>query len=140
MEQILTLVLSLHTHTYIQRPYDYIPLMILCNSSELSIENCTQVRQIKMRLSYVNFNILHFFNLSPLISPLQNWWLIISLTNGLFGWREKGGGVEGSRIEQSWLKIVNFVLNLLYSTPPPSPSIQTDHKSLQMNSNNAPLI
>ena len=70
MEQILTLVLSLHTHTYIQRPYDYIPLMILCNSSELSIENCTQVRQIKMRLSYVNFNILHFFNLSPLISPL----------------------------------------------------------------------
>ena len=69
---INTCAVTTHTHTYIQQPCDYIPLMILCNSSELSIENCTQVRQIKMRLSYVNFNILHFFNLSPLISPLQN--------------------------------------------------------------------
>ena len=52
------------------------------------------------------------------------------ITNGLFGWKGEGGGVEESRVVYVKNKLILYQIysTLLYSTLPPSPSIQTDHK------------
>ena len=62
----------------------------------------------------------------------QNFSNIFHFPKDLLGLRDEGGGVEGSRIELVENKLI---LGQLSSTPPPSASIQTDHKSLKIINN-----